>query len=79
MPGYFDSKLHGVQRLPGQSTSQDPALEPTCQFTLDAMTEIARPGIRLLDFTQRLSGHGTFSTICTADYSSTLTAIAGAL
>jgi hypothetical protein len=48
------------------------ALMPSCSATINGNPAIARPALRLADFTSRYGGRGLFRTVCQSDYSQAL-------
>jgi hypothetical protein len=60
----------GVLTIPGGGT-QELALEPSCSATINGNPAIARPGIRLAQFTQAFA-NSSFQSVCQSDYSGAL-------
>ena len=55
--------------------AQTLALQPSCMATINGNEAIARPGVRLQDFTNQFGSRGLYSSVCQSDYSGALTQI----
>ena len=60
---------------PTGTSTQELALQPSCQTTINGKAALGRPAIRLGDFLGLFGSRGQFSTVCQSDYSGVLTNI----
>ncbi len=67
----------GALQLNGNT--QNPALEPSCNATINGDPAIARPAVRLASFLSAYGDHGRFYSVCQGDYSAALTDIGNTL